>query len=92
VEVDINQLPLRERNKILNQRVRDAKKAEEKVEKDAEKAKKKENKEAKKAEKSGKSKVSTPPLLLTETSYASPSQNPCKRDASTAQLSLSRLQ
>jgi hypothetical protein len=56
------------------------------------KAKEKEKKEGKKGEKSGKSKSSTPPLLLTKTSYASPSQNPCKRDASTAQLSLSRLQ
>jgi hypothetical protein len=34
---------------------------------------------------------SPPPLLLTETSYASPSQNPLKRDAFTAQLALSRL-
>jgi hypothetical protein len=89
VEVDINQLPLREKNKILAQRARDIKKAE----KDAEKAKEKEKKEGKKGEKSGKkSKPSTPPLLLTETSYASPSQNPRKRDASTAQLSLLRLQ
>jgi hypothetical protein len=70
VEVDINQLPLREKNKILAQRARDIKK----VEKDAEKAKEKEKKEGKKGEKSEKkSKPSTPPLLLTETSYASPS-------------------
>jgi hypothetical protein len=92
VEVDINQLPKKERNKIINQRKKDAKKAKDKAEKDAEKAKEKEKKEAKKGEKSGKSKPSTPPLLLTETSYALPSQNPHKRDASTAQLSLSRLQ
>jgi hypothetical protein len=92
LEVDINQLPLKERNKILNQRARDAKKAEEKAEKDAEKTKEKEKKEAKKAEKSEKSKPSIPPLLLIETSYASPSQKSRKRDASTAQLSLSRLQ
>jgi hypothetical protein len=93
VEVDINLLLEKERNKILNQRARDKKKAEDKAEKDAEKAKEKEKKEGKKGEKSGKkSKPSTPPLLLTETSYASPSQNPRKRDASTAQLSLSRLQ
>jgi hypothetical protein len=91
VEVDINQLPLREKNKILNQRARDKKKAEDKAEKDAEKAKEKEKRDAKKVDKSGKSKPSTPTLLLTETSYALPSQNPCKRDASTAQLSLSRL-
>jgi hypothetical protein len=92
VEVDINQLPLREKNKILAQRARDKKKAEDKAEKDAEKAKEKEKRDAKKVEKSGKSKPSTPTLLLTETSYASPSQNPRKWDASTAELSLSRLQ
>jgi hypothetical protein len=92
VEVDISQLPLREKNKILNQRIRDAKKAMDKAEKDAEKAKEKDKKEAKKAEKSGKSKPSIPLLLLTETSYASPSQNPRKRDASTVQLALFRLQ
>jgi hypothetical protein len=84
VEVDINQLPLREKNKILAQRVRDKKKAEDKAEKDAEKAKEKEKRDAKKADKSRKSKPSTPTLLFTETSYASPSQNPRKRDASTA--------
>jgi hypothetical protein len=87
VEVDITKLPSRERNKILYQRERDKRKAE----KDAEKAKEKE-KEGKKCEKSGKSKPSSPLHLMTETSYALPSQNPCKRDASTAQLSLSRLQ
>jgi hypothetical protein len=92
VEVDIDQLPEKERNKILNQRTRDKKKAEDKAEKDAVKAKEKEKKEGKKGEKSRKSKPSTPPLLLTETSCASPSQNPHKWDASTAQLSLSRLQ
>jgi hypothetical protein len=48
-------------------------------------------KEAKKAEKPGNSKVITPPLLLTETSTTSPSQNPHKWDASLAQLSVSRL-
>jgi hypothetical protein len=92
VEVDINQLPEKERNKILNQRARNKKKAKDKAKKDAEKAKEKEKKEGKKGEKSRKSKPSTPPLLLLETSYASPSQNLCKRDASTTQLSLSRLQ
>jgi hypothetical protein len=59
VEVDINQLPEKERNKILNQRIGDAKKAKEKAEKEAQKAKDKAEKEAKKAEKSGKSKAST---------------------------------
>ena len=69
-----------------------AKKAEDKAEKDAEMAKEKEKKEVKKGEKSGKSKYFIPPLLLIETSYALPSQNPHMRDASTIQLSLSRLQ
>jgi hypothetical protein len=49
-------------------------------------------KEAKKAKKSGKSKAITPLILLTEISYASPSQNPRKQNASYAQLSVSRLQ
>jgi hypothetical protein len=72
VEVDINLLPEKERNKIILQREREATKAKDKLEK-----------EAKKAEKSGKSKPSTL-LLLIETPHASPSQNPHKRDASTA--------
>ena len=38
--------------------------------------------EAKKVEKSRKSKAITPPLLLTETSTASPLQNPYKQNAS----------
>jgi hypothetical protein len=103
VEVDISQLPEKEHNKILNQRIREAERAKEKADKEAKKAKEKANKEAqkakekiekdaKKAGKSGKSKASTPPLLLKETSYASPLQNPRKRDASSTQLSLSRLQ
>jgi hypothetical protein len=71
VEVDINLLPEKERNKILLQREKEAKKAMDKAEKEAQKAKDKAEKEAKKAEKSGKSKASTPPLLLIETSYAS---------------------
>jgi hypothetical protein len=49
-------------------------------------------KEARKAERLGKSKAISPPLLLTETSYASPSQNPRKGDASFVQLLVSRLQ
>jgi hypothetical protein len=71
VEVDINLLPEKERNKILLQREREAQKAKDKAEK-----------EAKKVEKSRKSKASTLPLLLIETSISSPSQNPHKRDAS----------
>jgi hypothetical protein len=73
VEVDINQLPKKEKNKIILQRERDATKAKDKTHKEAQKAKDKLEKEAKKAEKSGKSKPSTPPILLTKTSYASPS-------------------
>jgi hypothetical protein len=91
VEVDINLLPKKEKNKILNQRIKDAKKADGKAEKETQKAKDKAKKEAKKVEKSGKSKASTPLLILTETSIALQSQNPCKWDASYAQLSMSRL-
>jgi hypothetical protein len=105
VEVDINLLPKKEKNKILKQRERDAKKAEDKEEReaqkakdkeerDAKKAKDKEDREAKKGERAGKSKaVGSPnfPLLLIEASTATPSQNPHKRDASVAQLSMSRL-
>ena len=66
--MDINQLPeKKKKNKIIIQREKDATKAKDKLEK-----------EIKKAEKSGKSKPSTPPILLIETSYASPSQNPRK--------------
>jgi hypothetical protein len=83
VEVDISQLLEKERNKILNQRTREAekakekaekeaKKAKEKAEREAEKAKEKAKKEAKRARKSGKSKTSTP-HLFTETSIASQS-------------------
>jgi hypothetical protein len=105
-EVDINLLLEKEKNKILKQRERDAKRAEDKEEReaqkakdkeerDAKKAKDKEDREAKKGERVGKSKaVGSPtfPLLLTEASTATPSQNPRKRDASVAQLSMSRLQ
>jgi hypothetical protein len=99
-EVELALLPEKERNKILNQRPRDAKKATDKALREATRVTAKASreataaveKEAKKAEKSGKSKAITPPLLLTETSIASPSQNPHKRDASFAQLSVSRLQ
>jgi hypothetical protein len=73
VEVNINLLPEKERNKILLQREREAQKAKDKAEKEAPKVKDKAEKVAKKAEKSGKSKVSSPPLLLIETSIASQS-------------------
>ena len=81
---DLTLLPEKKRNKILNQRTRDAKKAEKesmraiaKVVKDGTT-----EKGAKKGEKPGKSKVITPQLLLTKTSTATPSQNPHKRASS----------
>jgi hypothetical protein len=94
VEVDINLLP-EKKNKIIKQREREAQKAKDKKEREAHKAKDKEEREAKKGERPGKSKaVAAPslPLLLIEASTATPSQNPRKRDASVAQLSISRLQ
>ena len=69
----------KERNKILNQKTRDAKKADRESTKATAKAVREAaviEKEAKKGEKPGKSKVMTPQLLLTEISTASPSQNP----------------
>ena len=65
----------------LNQRTRNAKKAMDKAMRETMRATAKAlressvatEKEAKKAEKSGKSKAITPLILLTETSYASPS-------------------
>jgi hypothetical protein len=74
VEVDISLLLEKEKNKIIKQRERDAKKAEEKEEREAQKAKDKEERNAKKdkedreAKKAGKSKVVAAPslqLLLT---------------------------
>jgi hypothetical protein len=95
-DADLVLLPEKERNKILNQRTRDAKKADREATRDTAKAVKEsitaKGKEGKKVEKPGKSKAITPALLLTETSYASPSPNPRKRAASVAQLSVSRLQ
>ena len=86
-EVDINKLPVKERNKLLAKK----KRAEDKALKDAKKAKEKEKMEGKRGERSGKSKLTTLPLLLTEASTAIPSQNPRKRDASVVELSMSRL-
>jgi hypothetical protein len=94
VEVDINLLP-EKKNKIIKQREREAQKAKDKEEREAQKAKDKEEREAKKGERPGKSKAMAAPslpLLLTEASTATPSQNPCKWDAFVAQLSMSRLQ
>jgi hypothetical protein len=96
VEVDISLLPEKEKNKIIKQRERDTKKAEDKEEREAQKAKDKEERDAKKAkdkedrkakkdERACKSKaVAAPsfPLLLTKASTTTPSQNPRKWDAS----------
>jgi hypothetical protein len=49
VEVDISLLPEKKKNKIIKQRERDAKKAEDKEEREAQKAKDKEERDAKKA-------------------------------------------
>jgi septal ring factor EnvC (AmiA/AmiB activator) len=99
-KADLLLLPKKKRNKIFNQRTRDAKKAVGRIEKEATRATTRAlreaatvaEKEAMKAEKSGKSKAITPLAFLTETSTASPSQNPRKQDSSFAQLSMSRLQ
>ena len=92
--VDVALLLEKERNKILNQKASNAKKADmestratAKVVREAAVA----EKEAKKGEKPGKSKVITLQLILTETSSASPSQNPRKQDSFLAQLLVSRL-
>jgi hypothetical protein len=103
VEVDISLLPEKEKNKIIKLRERDAKKVEDKEEREAQKAKDKEERDAKKAKdkedreakKASKLKVVAAPslqLLLTEASTTTPSQKSRKRDASVAQLSMSRLQ
>jgi hypothetical protein len=95
VEVDINLLPEKEKNKVLNQRKRDADRAKAKTDREALRAKEKVERDAKKGGRSGKSKAvvaSTPSLVLPQVSTASQSQNPRKRDSSCAQLSLSRLQ
>ena len=90
----------KEGNKIFNQRIRNAKKAAKRTEKEATRATTRAlreaiaiaEKEAMKAEKSGKSKAIIPLAFLIETSTASPSQNPRKRNSSFAQLLVSRLQ
>jgi hypothetical protein len=80
-EVDIALLPEKEGNKILNQRTKDDKKATNKALREAMRTTAKAvreataaaEKEARKGEKLRKSKIITPPLLLTETSTTSPS-------------------
>jgi hypothetical protein len=94
VEVDVNLLPEKEKNKILNQRTREAKRTKARADKEAQKVKDKAVKEPKKGKRSGKSKAvvaSTPLLVLPQASTALQSQNPRKQDSSCAQLSLSRL-
>jgi hypothetical protein len=95
VEVDINKLPEKEKNKVLNQRKRDADRIKAKTDREALRAKEKAEWDAKKGGRSGKSKAvvaSTPSPVLPQVSTTSQSQNPRKRDSSCAQLSLSRLQ
>jgi cation transport ATPase len=95
MEPDLSLLLKKERMKILNQKERDTKKAKVKAEKEAQKAKDKAERDAKKGERSSKSKAvvaSTPTFVLPEASIGSMLQNPRKRDASFAQLSVSRLQ
>ena len=107
-EVDLSVLPEKERNRILAQRERVAKKAADKEEREAKKVADKEEREAartaaktlkettttaeKDGKKVGKPKAKSSPLHLTETSIASPSLSNRKRDYSVALLSASRLQ
>jgi hypothetical protein len=87
VEVNINLLPEKEKNKVLNQRKRDADRAKAKTDREALRAKEKAERDAKKGGRSGKSKAmvaSTPSLVLPQVSTASQSQNPRKRDSSYA--------
>jgi serine/threonine protein kinase HipA of HipAB toxin-antitoxin module len=72
-EVDLSLLPEKEKNKILNQRTRDAKKATDKADREATRAAAKTLREttaatAKEARQIGKSKSQSSPLHLTETS------------------------
>jgi hypothetical protein len=67
VEVDINLHPEKERNKILNHKTREPKRAKARADKEAQKVKDKIERDAKKGERSGKSKTvvaSTPSLVL----------------------------
>ena len=87
VQVDINLLLEKKKNKILLQREKEASKAKDKAEKEATKAKDKVAKQPKKGGKASRSKtmaVPNPPILMTETSTTSPSQNPRKWDSSFA--------
>jgi hypothetical protein len=68
MEMDLSLPPEKEKNKIINQKTRDAKKATKKAKKEVQKAKDKVERKTKKGERSGKSKVVValiPPFLLT---------------------------
>jgi hypothetical protein len=76
VEVDINLLPEKEKNKVLNQKKRDADRAKAKTDREALRAKEKAERDAKKGRRSRKSKAvvaSTPSLVLPQVSTASQS-------------------
>jgi hypothetical protein len=76
VEVDINLFPEKEKNKVLNQRKKDADRAKAKTDREAQRAKDKAERDAKKGGRSGKSKAvvaSTPSLVLPQDSTASQS-------------------
>jgi hypothetical protein len=66
VEVDINLLPEKEKNKVLNQRKRDADRVKAKTDREALRTKDKVERDAKKGGRSGKSKavVASTPLLV----------------------------
>jgi hypothetical protein len=74
VEVDINLLPEKDKNKVLNQRKRDADRAKAKTDREAQRAKDMVERDAKKGGRSGKSKAvvaSTLSLVLPQVSTAS---------------------
>jgi hypothetical protein len=74
VEVYINLLPEKEKNKVLNQRKRDADRAKAKIDREALRAKEKAERDAKKGGRSWKSKAvvaSTPSLVLPQVSTTS---------------------
>jgi hypothetical protein len=74
VEVDINLLPEKEKNKVLNQRKRDSDRAKAKTDREALRAKEKAERDAKKGGQLGKSKAmvaSTPSLVLPQVSTTS---------------------
>ena len=84
-KVDFSLLLEKERNKIVFQRESEAQKFKDKLEKEAQNMKDKETRAGKKGGRISKSKTMAAPsplLLLTETSIASPLQNPRKQGVS----------